>query len=70
MINVGTDLIFSDRFEKMVEALLSAFNGTQLWDPIPTVVALIEKVLGAVVSSMQAENGECGTHFSNTGEQL
>ncbi|KAM4609404.1 uncharacterized protein ACJ7VT_015176 [Polymixia lowei] len=45
-----------DNFEAMLEAVLSALGGTPLWDDIPPVVATMDKVVGAVVHTMQAEN--------------
>lgn len=45
-----------DKLKKMIEALLSTFKGTELWDSVPSVVSLIEKIMGSTVNSMQAEN--------------
>nr|XP_046260291.1 glucosylceramide transporter ABCA12 [Scatophagus argus] len=45
-----------DKLERMVKALLSTFKGTELWDSIPSVIPLFEKVIGSMVSQIQAEN--------------
>lgn len=31
---------------------------TQMWDNVPTVIALVEKIMARVVASVQAENGK------------
>uniref|UniRef100_UPI003AAEC31A uncharacterized protein abca12 n=1 Tax=Centroberyx gerrardi TaxID=166262 RepID=UPI003AAEC31A len=45
-----------NKIEKMLEALLSTLKGTPLWDSIPPVASVLEKVIGAVVNNSQAEN--------------
>jgi len=42
----------------MLAALLSTFEGTELWNSTASVIPLSEKVIGSLVKSMQAENGE------------
>lgn len=46
------------RFEKIVGGMLSIFRQTQMWDNVPTVVPLVEKIMERVVSQIQAENGK------------
>ncbi|XP_070770245.1 uncharacterized protein abca12 [Enoplosus armatus] len=45
-----------DKLEKLLEALMSTFKGTELWDSVPSVIPLFEKIIGSVVNNMQAEN--------------
>lgn len=42
----------------MLGALLSTLKGTELWDSVPSVIPLFEKIIGSAVNNMQAENGE------------
>lgn len=50
-----------NRFEKMVEGLLSMLRGTEVWDSVPTVIPLAEKVMARIVRTIQAENGKATT---------
>lgn len=34
------------------------FRETEVWDSIPTVVPLVEKIMSRAVSTIQAENGK------------
>lgn len=34
------------------------FRATQMWDSIPTIIPLVEKIMARVVASVQAENGK------------
>ncbi|XP_044072836.1 LOW QUALITY PROTEIN: glucosylceramide transporter ABCA12 [Siniperca chuatsi] len=45
-----------DKLEMLLEALLSTLKGTQLWDHVPSVIPLFEKIIGSTVTNMQAEN--------------
>ncbi|XP_071381008.1 uncharacterized protein abca12 [Centroberyx affinis] len=45
-----------NKIEKVLETLLSTLKGTPLWDSIPPVASLLEKVIGAMVNNSQAEN--------------
>lgn len=49
------------RFEKMVEGLLSMLRETEVWDSIPAVISLAEKVMARIVKNIQAENGKATT---------
>lgn len=49
------------RFEKMVEGLLSMLRGTEVWDSVPTVIPLAEKVMARIVRNIQAGNGKATT---------
>lgn len=49
------------RIEKLVEGLLSMLRGTELWDCVPTVIPLAEKVMASIVRNIQAENGKATT---------
>lgn len=46
------------RFERIVKEVLSMFRETQMWDSVPTVIPLVEKIMASVVASVQAENGK------------
>lgn len=46
------------RLEEVLEALLSTFQGTELWDSVPSAIPLFEIIIGNTVKSMRAENGE------------
>ncbi|KAG7227448.1 hypothetical protein INR49_005262 [Caranx melampygus] len=45
-----------DKLEKMVEALLSTFEGTELWHNVSSVLPLIEKSTEIIVNNTQAQN--------------
>ncbi|TKS67339.1 ATP-binding cassette sub-family A member 12 [Collichthys lucidus] len=45
-----------DKLEKILKALLSTLNGTEVSDSVPSVVPQIEKIIGSMVKSMQAQN--------------
>lgn len=49
------------RFERIVKALLSVFKETQMWDSLPTVIPLVEKIMARVVASVQAQNSKYTT---------
>lgn len=34
------------------------FKGTELWDSVPTVIPLFEKIIGSMVNNLQAQNGK------------
>lgn len=34
------------------------FRETQMWDSVPAVIPLVEKIMASVVASVQAENGK------------
>ncbi|XP_050926506.1 LOW QUALITY PROTEIN: glucosylceramide transporter ABCA12 [Lates calcarifer] len=51
-----TDQDTWDKLEKMLEALLSTLEGTELWNNVSYVIPLFEKSIGSVVNTMQAEN--------------
>lgn len=42
----------------MLEALLSTLKGTELWHSVSSVIPVFEKIIGSMVNSTQAENGE------------
>uniref|UniRef100_A0A8D3AAC7 ATP binding cassette subfamily A member 12 n=1 Tax=Scophthalmus maximus TaxID=52904 RepID=A0A8D3AAC7_SCOMX len=42
--------------EKMLGALLSSIEGTELWHNVSSVVPVFEKIIGCMVKNMQAEN--------------
>uniref|UniRef100_A0A671U5T1 ATP binding cassette subfamily A member 12 n=1 Tax=Sparus aurata TaxID=8175 RepID=A0A671U5T1_SPAAU len=43
-----------DKLEKVLEALLSTFRGTELWDSVTAVIPVFEKVIGSEVKNTQA----------------
>uniref|UniRef100_A0A7N6BK81 ABC transporter domain-containing protein n=1 Tax=Anabas testudineus TaxID=64144 RepID=A0A7N6BK81_ANATE len=45
-----------DILEKMLETLLSTFEGTELWDNASSVIYQFESIVGAMVNIEQAEN--------------
>ncbi|XP_038576238.1 uncharacterized protein abca12 isoform X3 [Micropterus salmoides] len=45
-----------NKLEKLLEALLSTLNGTELLDSVPSVIPLFEKIIGSTVNNMLAEN--------------
>lgn len=45
----------------MVEALLSMLREREVWDSVPTVITLAEKVMARIVRNIQAENGKATT---------
>ncbi|XP_070694461.1 uncharacterized protein abca12 [Pempheris klunzingeri] len=45
-----------DKLEEVLEALLSTFKGTELWENVQSVIPLFEKIVGSTVNNMQAEN--------------
>ncbi|XP_023284363.1 ATP-binding cassette sub-family A member 12 [Seriola lalandi dorsalis] len=45
-----------DKLEKMLEALLSPLEGTELWYNISAVIPLIEKSIESTVNNIQAQN--------------
>lgn len=45
----------------MIEALLSMFRGTELWQTVLSVFPVFEKTVGIQVNIMQAENGKNAT---------
>lgn len=47
-----------DRLEKILKALLSTLNGTEVLDSVPSVIPQIEKIIRSMVKSMQAQNGK------------
>lgn len=49
------------RFERVVKGLLSIFKETQMWDSLPTVIPLVEKIMARVVASVQAQNSKYTT---------
>lgn len=49
------------RFEKIVEGLLSMLRGTEVWDSVPTVIPLAERVMAIIVRNIQAQNGKATT---------
>ncbi|KAF7662181.1 hypothetical protein LDENG_00244240 [Lucifuga dentata] len=44
-----------DRLEKVLKALLSTIDGTQLWDQVPYTVAVLETVVRPMLYKMQAD---------------
>ncbi|XP_071316090.1 ATP-binding cassette sub-family A member 13 [Trachinotus anak] len=44
------------KLEKMLEALLSTLEGTELWHNVSSVIPLFEKSIGSLVNSIQAQN--------------
>lgn len=42
----------------MIEALLSMFRETELWETVLSVIPVFEKTMGIQVNIMQAENGK------------
>lgn len=47
--------------EKMIAALLSIIRETEVWDTMPSVIQLIENIMGSIVKVTQAENGTNNT---------
>ncbi|XP_040004739.1 ATP-binding cassette sub-family A member 12 [Xiphias gladius] len=45
-----------EKLEKMLEALLSTLEGTELWNNVSSVIPLFEKNIESMVNIMQAEN--------------
>lgn len=45
----------------MIEALLSMFRGTELWETVLSVFPVFEKTVGIQVNIMQAQNGKNAT---------
>ncbi|KAK5861274.1 hypothetical protein PBY51_022684 [Eleginops maclovinus] len=45
-----------DKFEKVLESLLSTLNETELWDGTPSVIPQFEKVIRSLVNTVQAQN--------------
>lgn len=45
----------------MIEALLSIFRGTELWETVLSVLPVFEKTVGIQVNIMQAQNGKNAT---------
>ncbi|XP_047193227.1 glucosylceramide transporter ABCA12 isoform X2 [Scophthalmus maximus] len=45
-----------DALEKMLGALLSSIEGTELWHNVSSVVPVFEKIIGCMGKNMQAEN--------------
>lgn len=45
----------------MIAALLSMIRETEVWDTIPSVIQLIENIMGSIVKVTQAENGKKNT---------
>ncbi|TMS06801.1 ATP-binding cassette sub-family A member 12 [Larimichthys crocea] len=45
-----------DKLEKILKALLSTLNGTEVLDSVPSVIPQIEKIIRSMVKSMQAQN--------------
>lgn len=50
--------MFCHRLEKVLEALLSTFRGTELWDSVTAVIPVFEKVIGSEVKNTQAMTGK------------
>ncbi|XP_034550567.1 uncharacterized protein abca12 [Notolabrus celidotus] len=45
-----------DKLEEIIESLLSILKETELWESVPSVIPLFEKIVGSLVNNMQAEN--------------
>ncbi|XP_037645999.1 uncharacterized protein abca12 isoform X4 [Sebastes umbrosus] len=43
-----------EKLEKILEALLSTFKGTEPWDP--SVIPMLEKIIGSIVNNIQGQN--------------
>ncbi|KAM9346860.1 uncharacterized protein ABDE67_011175 [Symphorus nematophorus] len=45
-----------EKLEKILGVLLSTFRGTELWDGVPSVIPLLEKVIGNMVNNVKAQS--------------